>query len=201
MALLSKFIDSLNVHLYRTAFREVVHPVKLNGSFDKHNVIIHLNKGKLLVGPEDEVMPPDSFYFFPAGQPIYVKHANGNYHDLGPDGFKDDDHRSRFLRTISGLEDVSQMKEVFTILAFDVMLYDAIPFFEVLGMPPFALTKDEEFGFLVKHIALENEQNKLGREKLIRNYMEEIMIHMCRYIESQEKFKKYTDKLEFLSDR
>ena len=51
MALLSKFIDSLNVHLYRTAFREVVHPVKLNGSFDKHNVIIHLNKGKLLVGP------------------------------------------------------------------------------------------------------------------------------------------------------
>lgn len=64
MALLSKFIDSLNVHLYRTAFREVVHPVKLNGSFDKHNVIIHLNKGKLLVGPEDEVMPPDSFYFF-----------------------------------------------------------------------------------------------------------------------------------------
>ncbi|MBL0065387.1 MAG: hypothetical protein IPP38_10265 [Bacteroidetes bacterium] len=46
-------------------------------------------------------------------------------------------------------------------------------------MPPFALTKDEEFGFLVKHIALENEQNKLGRDKLIRNYMEEIMIHMC----------------------
>ena len=50
-------------------------------------------------------------------------------------------------------------------------------------------TKDEEFGFLVKHIALENEQSKLGRDKLIRNYMEEIMIHMCRYIESQEKFK------------
>ncbi|MBK7852380.1 MAG: hypothetical protein IPJ66_14930 [Bacteroidetes bacterium] len=56
-------------------------------------------------------MPQDSFYFFPAGQPIYVKHAIGNHHDLGPDGFKDDDHRSRFLRTISGLEDFNSMKE------------------------------------------------------------------------------------------
>lgn len=201
MALLSKFIDSLHVHFVRAAFREVVHPVKLNGSFDKHNIILMLNRGHMFVGPDDEVVAPDNFYFFPAGQPIHVKHGLGNYHDLGPEGFQGDDHRSRFLHTLSGVEDFSNYKEVFTVVAFDVMLYDAIPFFEVLGMSPFPMVADQEFGYLVKHIAVENELNKLGRDKIIRNYMEEIMIHMCRFIESQAKFKKYIDKLEFLSDR
>ena len=47
-------------------------------------MIIHLNRGNLSVGAEDEMMAQDSFYFFPAGQPIFVKHAMGNHHDLGP---------------------------------------------------------------------------------------------------------------------
>jgi AraC-like DNA-binding protein len=68
-------------------------------------------------------------------------------------------------------------------------------------MPAFSLPPDEELGFLVRHITCENELDKLGRDKIMRNYMEEILIHICRYIESQPDFKKYIDKLDFLTDR
>jgi AraC-like DNA-binding protein len=199
--MLSKFIDSLHVHFYRAAFREVQVPVFLNGTVEKHNVIVMLNSGHMVVGDNEEKIQERGFYVFPSGQPIYVKHGTGQHRDLGQSGFINDEHRANFLRTVSTLEDRDNIKELFTVVAFDAMIYDAIPFFEVLEIPPFYLPPDEELGFLIKHITCENELEKLGRDKIISNYMEEIMIHICRYMESQQNFKKYVDKLDFLTDR
>jgi AraC-like DNA-binding protein len=201
MSTLAKFIDSLHVHFYRAAFREVIVPVQLNGCVEKNNLIIMLNRGHMQVGPEGREIPERSFYFFPTGQPVFIGHGEGNHQDVGQTGFTSEEHRSGFLRTVSIREDFSKINEMFTIVRFDVLLYDAIPFFEVLEMPPFHLPADEELGFLLRHITIENELNKLGREKIVSNYMEEIMIHVCRYMESQPDFKKYIDKLDFLTDR
>ncbi len=191
------------MHFYRAAFREVVSPVFLNGTIEKHNVIVMLNSGHMVVGEngKEETVKEKGFYLFPAGQPIYVKHGTGNHRDLGNTGFNSDEHRANFLRTVSVMEDTSSIDEMFTVVAFDSMIYDAIPFFEVLEIPPFSLPPDEELGFLVRHIACENELEKLGREKIIRNYMEEIMIHICRFIESNPFFSRYLEKLDFLTDR
>ena len=60
---------------------------------------------------------------------------------------------------------------------------------------------DLEFGHLIRYITQEQEQNKLGRDKIISNYMEEIIIHLCRYIDSQARFRPYVERLEFLADR
>ena len=53
----------------------------------------------------------------------------------------------------------------------------------------------------MQHIVLEEEQNKLGREKILSNYTEEIVIHTFRYIDSQPHLKKYVEKLGFLTDK
>jgi AraC-like DNA-binding protein len=182
MSMLAKFIDSLHVQFYRAAFRV-------------------LNSGHMIVGEEGHKVQDKGFYVFPAGQPIFVKHGVGEHKDLGQTGFISDEHRANYLRTVSVLEDRDSIKELFTVVAFDAMIYDAIPFFEVLEVPPFYLPPDEELGFLVRHITCENELEKLGRDKIMRNYMEEILIHICRYMESQADFRKYIDKLDFLTDR
>ena len=199
--MLAKFIDSLHVHFYRAAFREVMSPVYLNGAVEKHNILVLLNNGNMLVGEDSKKVPEKSFYIFPSGQPIFVKHGLGESRDLGPTGFTSDEHRANFLRTVSVTEDILKIKEMFTVVAFDAMIYDAIPFFEILEMPAFALPPDEELNFLVRHITCENETDKLGRDKIMSNYMEEILIHICRYIESQPEFRMYIDKLDFLTDR
>jgi AraC-like DNA-binding protein len=202
MSLLSKFVDSVNVRYYKSAFREVVSPVQLNGTVEDHNVIIHLNKGNFFVGKKNEAIKPDTFYFFPQGQKIHVKHGKGSLHsDLGTEGFRDDDHREQYVRGISGLSNQTEKKEIFTIVGFDLLLYNAISFFSLLEIPAFALPPDEEFAYLMKYIALEEEQNKLGREKILSNYTEEIVIHIFRYIDSQPHLKKYVEKLNFLTDK
>ncbi len=202
MSLLARFIDSLHIKYHRSAFREVLSPVQMNGSYEDCNVIIHHNKGHLTVGKNETPVKTDSFYFFPQGLKSTVRHGKATvYTDLSKEGFRTEDQRKKYIRDISGLSDFSGRKDVFTIVGFDVMLYNVIPFFSIIDIPPFPLTPDEEFSHLIKHISLEQEQNKLGREKIISNYMQEIVIHMCRFIDSQPHLRKYIEKLDYLTDK
>lgn len=201
MSFLSKFIDTLSVRFIRGAFLEVIHPAMLNGYASKQNVIVMLNKGSMYVGRDKKSIAPGSFWFFPAGQPIFARHGNGKYHDLGKEGFLDIDNRNRYLKSISGLEDFESKKEIFTVVLFETLLYNAIPFFEILGIPDFPLPEDEEFGYLINRISLECEQQKIGRDRIIENYIEEIFIHMCRYMDQVPDLKRHLEKLEYLTDR
>lgn len=201
MPLFAKLIDSLHIYFHRASFWEVVRPMELNGAIEPHNHIVLLERGTLTAGSDQEVVQPQSFYFFPAGQPINVRYGSGSRTVVDADGFNDSEQWADYFRPISGLSDHSAKKDVIITVSFDVLLYDTIPFFETLGVPPFPLIPDQEFSHLVRYIALESEQSKLGREKILRNYMEEIIIHMCRYIERKPRLRKYVDRLEYLTDR
>jgi AraC-like DNA-binding protein len=202
MNMLSRFIDSLTVKFHASAFQEVLSPAKINGIINDHNVIVHLNKGHLVAGRNEEEVKPESFYFFPQGQRMYAWHGEGpKYTEISNEDGEMPERTTRCIRSFSGLSDTTSLTETITIIRFDLILYNAFPFFPLLDMPSFPLSADNEFAYLVRHIALEEEQNKLGRDKIISNYMEEIVIHMCRYIESKPALKKYFEKLEFLTDK
>ena len=201
MSPLHKFIDSLTIRFHQAGFRELAEPVMLCDVKEKYNYIVLLERGHLVAGKEQHKVAPDSFYFFPGGQLICARHGKNPEKELPAAAFMDPAERSRFFVPISGLQLPAASKEVFVTVSFEVLLYDTIPFFEVLGLPPFPLVADTEFGHLIRFIALESEQQKLGRDKIIRNYMEEIIIHLCRYLDKQPSFKPYLERLEFLTDR
>lgn len=201
MSLLNKFIDSLQIRFLGSAFREVIHPFAFQGRMEQHNVIYMLNKGHLSVGPHAVPVSPGDFYFFPAGQQHQLRFGSGRQTVIGPEGFAGAHPREEFLRDVSCSEDFSQLKELYTEISFEVLLYNAIPFFEILQLPAIPMPADLEFGHLIRYITQEQEQNKLGRDKIISNYMEEIIIHLCRYIDSQARFRPYVERLEFLADR
>ncbi|MFM9050800.1 MAG: helix-turn-helix transcriptional regulator [Bacteroidota bacterium] len=201
MSLLTKFIDSLTIRFHRATYWEVTQPIEISSAIENHNYIILLDHGHMVAGKEGHMVRQNSFYFFPAGQPIIAQHGLGVKKRVTPEEFHDEDQRRKYLNPISGLSDLSRHKEVIVSVVFDVLLYDAIPFFEILDLPPFPLESDVEFGHLVRYIALEFEQSKLGRDKIIRNYMEEIIIQMCRYMDSQPGYKKYLERMEYLTDK
>ena len=201
MSLLSKFVDSLHVNIVRAGNREGMKPFSMINHFQKSNVIVQLQKGNIFVGKDGLPMERDSFYFQPAAQPIYTRYGLPPYREFGENGFDNENELGTYLRLIEPHEERNDLEQVYSFLVFELSLFNAIPFFEVLELPAFAIPPDEEFGFLIKHIAGEFYQNKLGREKLINGYMEQVVIHLCRFLESQVQFKKHIDKLEFLSDR
>ncbi|MBP6335061.1 MAG: helix-turn-helix transcriptional regulator [Bacteroidia bacterium] len=201
MSLLSKFVDSLHVNLSGASFREGILPFSVNNHIQNSNIIVHLNEGNIFMGKERIPIEKDGFCFLPAGKPITLEYGQKPHYELGDSGFTNEEEISKFLRFVSPGEDHASLNEAYTFVALDISLFNAIPFFEVLDLPPFLIPPDAEFAFLVKHIAREFHNEKLGRNMIIRNYMEEIVIHLCRYLHSQPEYKNYIDRLEFLSDR
>ncbi|MFM2207358.1 MAG: hypothetical protein RL213_1333 [Bacteroidota bacterium] len=201
MSLFARLIDSLHIYFKGAAYWEVPQPLTVEGALQPHNHIILLDRGHLAAGESFMEVPPKSFFFFPAGQPIHVRYGKGALSALSASDFDDEERMGKYFRPVSGLSDLSKKQEVVITVSFDALLYDTIPFFETLGLPPFPLVPDEEFSHLIRYIALENEQSKLGRDKLLRNYMEEIIIHMCRYLDRKPQYRRYLERLEYLTDR
>ena len=168
MSLLDKFIDSLSVNILRAGFRQGLQPFSMGNNYQKSNVIIHLQSGEMFVGRDAVRIEAGSFYFLPVGQPIYIKHGIAPYQDLGEEGFYSDEEVTKYLRFVPPYEDRSQLKQVYSLLAFDLNLFNAVPFFEALEMPAFIMPPDPKFAFVLEQLALEFHQNNLGRERAIK---------------------------------
>ncbi|MBL0102532.1 MAG: helix-turn-helix transcriptional regulator [Bacteroidetes bacterium] len=199
--MLTNFIESLHAQTTSTMMKEVLMPISFNGQLERHNILIKNHRGKVTAGKNDMDVPEHSYFFFPAGQPFQLKLGSGNFHEMTNTNIVDAKLPAGYLRTVSAMEEQSNAGALISIVAFDVTLYEAIPFFEVLDIPPFPISESEELAFNIRHLVAENEMNRLGHDKIVNNYMEEILINVCRFINDNDSFKPFMDKLNFLADR
>ncbi|MBK5284146.1 MAG: helix-turn-helix transcriptional regulator [Bacteroidia bacterium] len=202
MSIFSKVLDSLNVVFHKAEMREVIRPVEFNGLIFPINHITQLHKGHMYNDGSTVSMKEGTFYFRPAGREINSLHGTSKeYARFGRDGFPSQEAREKHLKRISCFSDVSDKKEIFSFVGFDVMLYDAVPFFSILELPAFSIPYDLELAFLIRQLCIESEQEKIGRAVLLKNYTEEVVIQLCRYIDSQPQFAKNIEKINYLTDK
>jgi AraC family transcriptional activator of mtrCDE len=200
MSLLGKFIESLHVRVTKAAFREVLKPFIYDAKVDDTNILVLLNKGQMSAGYDNIKIKPETSYFIPQSQHAHIKLGKlKDKFQIPVSGFSSEEHRSKFLKELSGLKPWED-KDVITVINFELLLYDAIPFFPLLGIPSLPVPYDQEFFYLVQHLALEEEQRKLGREIIMKNYMQEIMIHLFRHLETQPQFESALKNLDYLAD-
>lgn len=199
--MLSKFIESLHVRFSTANFREIVKPFIVKSKVDKSNTIVMVNRGHLRMNDESEFAPEGSFYFIPAGRKMSVSHGlnpevefNSYTQILEIEG-------QEYLKAVTSKDQLENVKELLTFVRFDVELFDIIPFFSSLDLPIFHIEPNEELSFLLKRIAIEQESKRLGYNNIITNYMGELLIYICRYIEAQPDLQQYLTKLEFLADK
>jgi AraC family transcriptional regulator of arabinose operon len=202
MSLLSKFIDSFSARLDLAAFREVAVPFNFAGSFSDRNVLVQLNKGWLHLDGEKKPIAPGEFIFIPQAHSVDIKFGKRKK-EIGESvsGFANDDERRKYLKDLSGLKSWDNANEIITTISFELLLYNAFPFFPLMNLEPFRIPYDEEFSYLVRHIALESEQEKLGKKIILNNYVQEMIIHLFRYMNTQPKFQACCEQLDYLTDR
>ncbi len=199
--MLSKFIESLHVKFSSANFREIVKPFMVRSKVDKCNTIVMVNRGHLRMNEEPEFAPEGSFYFIPAGKKMTISHG------LNPEAeFKSysqilEIEGQEYLKAVTSKDQLESVKELLTFVRFDVELFDIIPFFSSLDLPIFHIASNEELSFLLKRIATEQESKRLGYNSIINNYMGELIIYICRYIESNPELQSYLGKLEFFADK
>ncbi len=199
--MLSKFIESLHVRFSTANFREIVKPFKVKSKIDQCNTIVMVNRGHLRMNDESGFAQEGSFYFIPAGRKMTISHG------IDPEAeFKSysqiiETEGQDYLKAVTSKDQLDNVKELLTFVRFDVELFDIIPFFSSLDIPIFHIEPNEELSFLLKRIAIEQESKRLGYNNIINNYMGELIIYICRYIESRPEFQTYLNKLEFLADK
>lgn len=197
----NRIIEALEVHYFKASIREVIIPVYLNDTKEQKNVLVQSNHGNFYGGKEDKQIKNGDFYFLPAGQPIFFKHGKTKeYKVYKYEGFQSNEEREIYLKPVSSKHEIKKTKDIFSILGFDVQIYGAIPFFQMLELPCVHIPYDEELNYLLQNLIIEDEMNKIGKTTLINCLLKELVIRICRYIYSHPEFKKNLEKLNYLLD-
>jgi AraC family transcriptional regulator of arabinose operon len=199
--MLSKFIESLHVKFSSANFREIVKPFTVKSKVDICNTIVMVNRGHLRMNEEPEFAPEGSFYFIPAGRKMTISHGLNPGTEFKSYSQILEIEDQEYLKAVTSKDQLDNVKELLTFVRFDVELFDIIPFFSSLDLPIFHIAPNEELSFLLKRIAIEQESKRLGYNSIINNNMGELIIYICRYIESNPEFQSYLGKLEFLADK
>lgn len=198
----NRIIEALQVKYYRSALREIIKPSELNGSIEPHNVLVQIKSGNCYGEKNFTKIEPGSFYFMPIGSQIFFRHGKADkYSVFGKEGFNSAEHREQFVKTRNIKEGYDETKDIFSIIGFDVAIYGAIPFFSILELPCFIIPPNKEMNFLMQAIITEEENSSLGRDRLLRNLTEELVVHICRFISNQSQYQNNFEKIIYLLDK
>jgi AraC-like DNA-binding protein len=199
----NRIIDAIQVKYYRGTLREIIKPAELNGSIEPRNVLVQVNSGECFGERDFGKINPGDFYFMPVSSPIFFRHGSGpKYASFGKDGFLSPEQREQYVISRSVTKQgYDASKDIFSIIGFDVQIYGAIPFFTILELPCFIMPFDEEMNYLMNAIITEEESKRLGRERLLKNLTEELVVHICRFIYSKPEYQKNFEKISYLLDK
>jgi AraC-like DNA-binding protein len=198
----NRIIEALQVKYYRSAKREVLKPSELDASIEPRNILVQVNSGYCFGERNFHRINPGDFYFMPVGSPIYFRHGQSNSYDtFGKEGFVNPEIRDKYTQNISSKDPIDPTKDIFSILGFDVHIYGAIPFFSILELPCFILPADTEMNYLLQTMISEEESDNLGKERLLRNFTEELVVHICRFIHNKPEYEKNFEKIVYLLDK
>ncbi len=201
-SLLSKFIDSIEIKLNDARCYDIVKPFQFSGTITGKDVIVQLSKGDYFLEPGHLQIEPQSFYFIPSGQTLNAK--TGNTSNAVPEviqSFSNEWTRNQFMKSVAASESLNDKENVISYVTFETVLYHAFPFFPLLiDLKPFVIPYSEEFAQLIKKILIEKEENRVGKELILKSYLNELAVFIFRFIDAKPELKKPIEKLQYLTD-
>ena len=203
MSNLSKIFDSLKVVLHTAELRENLRPVQFIDLTADTSMLVHLIRGRYFNEDEEQPMALGSYYFRPAGSTIDFRIGQADHYLTfrREQGMPNQEERDKFQRALNPNQAVEGNSEVFEFVSFEVLLHNTFHLFKILQLPRIPLPFDDELAYLIRELCREHYDDKLGRERLLKNYTEEMVIRIIRYIASLPQYEKNLEKINFLGDK
>ena len=133
---------------------------------------------------------------------MYFRMGQGEkYHVFGKEGYGSTEMRERYSRRVDPTEEHPGKKQLHTILTFDALLYDTVPFFSTLELPAIAIPRDEHLSYLLHELALEEWSHHPGKEAMLQSMTEQALIRICRYLDTLDDYSAGLEKLKYLADQ
>ncbi|HLG34558.1 MAG TPA: AraC family transcriptional regulator [Bacteroidia bacterium] len=199
--IVSNVLDSLQVVYGKAEVKETLSAFEFNGEAVQKNTLLQLNKGHMFAGNDLLPLQEGEFYFVPAGANFFARFGRaGKNASVSPENLDAATGQSIYMGNINSFQNISEKNTVFTVFQFGTLLHKAVPFFSLLGLKPFVLPADEQLKFFLHQLCMEEEQEKVGKSILIKNYSSEIVILLFRYLVTQKQFSENIEKVNYLFD-
>lgn len=196
-----KIIEALEIKLHKVNLRKVINPVQLDGSYENKNFLVQLRKGTLLATEKYNPLQEGGFYFVPSMQPVYAKFGKSqSYSAYGAEGFQAAKEREKFIQPTSFF-DVEEGEDSFVVIRFDAMIYNAISLFTILELQGVTIPPNAEMNEMIEKMLEEEEQNNVGKAKMLETLTEQLIIHLFRHISKDNSFAKLIEKMDYLLDK
>ncbi|MEM7550697.1 MAG: AraC family transcriptional regulator [Bacteroidota bacterium] len=175
----NKIIESLGIRFIQTSNIKVLKPVKVEDFYDIENTIIILNRGKLVFGDDGESIGAGDILFIPGGKLTNLIFSEDGRTDLGKEdgSMKSTNYFEPFSEPFDTVE-----IDNYSYVSFEAKVFDSVSFFSSLDITPFAIRNKPDIVDLVRRISDEQNSQLSGRARVIKNYTDQIVIEVIRYI-------------------
>ncbi len=198
---LNRIIEAMTVHFLVAETRKVIKPVFLKNTIEQKCVLIKAEQGNFYADKTLSPVPVNTFYFVPAGQPVFFQHGKSSKPKIFEnEGFSSASEREVYLQPLKEGGKKQVKGDVFSIVGFDARIYNTVSFFQLLGLPPLSIPSSHDLSVLMELMMKEQNHDNIGKGSMIHNLLKELIIHIIRYTWNQKKMRPLFERLNALLD-
>lgn len=181
----NKIIESLGVRYIKANNINILQPVKIENSYDIENTIILNRKGELSYGESGNLVKEGEILFVPGGKTTTLTYGSNPSTTLTNDDFVN--KKEQFFRHFDLNNSVENATDSFSYVSFEAKVFNSVNFFASLDMPPFKINSTE-IAHLINQIILEEESNLPGKERVIKQKTDNLVVELIRYVINNNLF-------------
>ncbi|MDX2304075.1 MAG: AraC family transcriptional regulator [Microscillaceae bacterium] len=177
----NKIIESLGVKFRKSVNIKILQSFKVSNHYDVENYIYLLHDGELSHSNGEEKVEKGDMLFIPGGRASVLSYGIGADNKV-VDNQEYISHQERYFEANTDANTVGKLPNSFSYIAFEAKVFDSINFFTSLDIPPFIIRDNPGLARIIKEIVVEDMNDMPGKNRVIQNKTEQVVIEVVRYI-------------------
>ncbi|NJO03981.1 MAG: helix-turn-helix transcriptional regulator [Bacteroidia bacterium] len=183
----NKIIESLGVKFLKAKNIKILQSFKVTNHYDVENYIFLLHDGELSHSDGIEKVEKGDMLFVPGGKASSIFYGlDAESNPVNNEEFIS--NRERYLDVNNDTAMVGKIPNSFSYIAFEAKVFDSINFFASLDIPPFIIKDNPGLARIIKEVVLESMLDVAGKNRIIKNKTEQVVIEAVRYILRENLF-------------
>jgi AraC-like DNA-binding protein len=183
----NRIIDSISVKFLKGKNIRILQSIQVKNYYDVENHIYLLHSGELSFGDGTKKVEKGDMLFVPGIRAASVWFGNTNQAKT----IKNEEfitYKERYFEPNNEPALVGKIDNSFSYVSFESKVFDSINFFASLDIPPFIIKEQPALARLVKEVIIESLGDAPGKQRLIENKTEQIVIEIIRYLLKEGMF-------------
>ncbi len=182
----NKIIESLGVRYIKAKNIKIVKPFTVENFYDVENQVILVHKGEIFFGQDNDRVGEGEILFIPAGKSTRLVYGRGAELKINNDEFLS--NREKYFSVNNNPFLIGEDNNTHSSVSFEAKVFDSVNFFTSLDIPAFVIGGDARLNEFILETAREEMTKYAGKDRVIKNNTERIVIEIIRYILEKRLF-------------